>query len=92
MGVSPVITGYLREGAFGGALRDAGPELRRLATARGWLGGSPIVRRRRPGYLPPALVGGAGLVVCLRCCWVGSRRGVRAGQNEVCDGDWGFLH
>ena len=55
----------------------------------GQQGGSPIVKRLRTGYRPHALVAGAGLVVCLRCCWVGSRRGVRAGQNEVCDGDWG---
>ena len=53
-------------------------------------GGSPVVKRLRTGYRPHALVIGAGLVVCLRCCWVGSRRGVRAGENEVCEGDWGI--
>ncbi len=49
-----------------------------------------MVKRLRTGYHQHALVLGAGLVVCLRCCWVASRRGVRAGENEVCEGDWGM--
>ena len=56
----------------------------------GHSGVSPVVKRLRTGYHQHALVMGAGLVVCLRCCWVASRRGVRAGENEVCEGDWGM--
>ena len=50
----------------------------------------PMVKRLRTGYRTHALVQGAGLVVCMRCCWVASRHGVRAGENEVCEGDRGI--
>ena len=51
------------------------------------VGDPPAVKRLRTVYRRHALVTGAGLTVCLRCCWVATRKAVRAGENEACDGE-----